>query len=384
MIAKSFYLNSNLIIFKSSQHSHAQEKMTQKLSSLFSFNNKNKQVDVTVIIAAYMRSDVLNDALKSLYRQSFTSWNAIVIGDCCDEYFESQIDLSDSRIQYINLSERCGNQYGPNSLGMYIANTKYIAYLNHDDLWLTDHLEQAVTTLEKNSLDFFLGKAAFCHPENQLKSCEEKGRLVFSELNQPEAIWRCFPGPFYLFEPISSWVVRTKFAKKIGYWTTPDSSTKTPVMDWIQRAAQAGTTFCFSNSPTVLKLCNHWGMSHDHPNYFRPDQFASYVKPYLELPAEDIRRLIKEDLKEAPSKGLKVRDFLDKPIELSAEEMKFKKAFKIFIETGKTDHNIWDESVNYKTFAINAIKRRTGESIHTFPPAEEIISRYLSDEKYSR
>ena len=55
-------------------------KLIEKLTSLFSFNNKSKQADVTVIIAAYMRPDVLNDALKSLSRQSYTKWKAVVIG----------------------------------------------------------------------------------------------------------------------------------------------------------------------------------------------------------------------------------------------------------------------------------------------------------------
>ena len=85
---------------------------------------------VTIIIAAYHRHCSLNIALKSIYRQTYPHWQVLVIADCCDKDFRDNVDLSDNRVRFINLPRRCGNQYGPNSVGIHLADSGYIAFLN--------------------------------------------------------------------------------------------------------------------------------------------------------------------------------------------------------------------------------------------------------------
>ena len=94
---------------------------------------------VTIIVATYLRHHALNIALKSIYQQTYPHWQVLVIADCCHESFEKNVDLSDNRVKFINLPKRCGNQYGPNSVGIHLADTEYIAFLNHDDVWVSDH-----------------------------------------------------------------------------------------------------------------------------------------------------------------------------------------------------------------------------------------------------
>ena len=115
------------------------------------YSNLKNDKEVTIIIAAYLRYDSLNIALQSVYKQTYKKWNVLIIADCCDDQFLEKVDLSDSRVRLINLPLRCGNQYGPNSVGIHMATTEYIAFLNHDDLWLSDHLEIAIETMYNNS-----------------------------------------------------------------------------------------------------------------------------------------------------------------------------------------------------------------------------------------
>jgi glycosyltransferase involved in cell wall biosynthesis len=212
---------------------------------------------VSVVIAAYGRLNALRLALRSVAAQSLPASEVIVVCDCCpDEYIAELVGDCALNVRVVNLPVRCGNQYGPNSVGIRLAQGAYVALLNHDDVWLADHLEQAVGRLAEGH-DFFIGKAAFCHAVDQARWAGSLGRLVFSEYNQPSAVWRCLTGPFFLFEPASSWVVERQFARRVGDWASPEESYGMPIIDWVRRSVAEGASFVFGEQLTVLKLNLH-------------------------------------------------------------------------------------------------------------------------------
>ena len=74
-----------------------------------------------------------------------------MVGDACADDSEQVVAaFGDPRIRWHNLPENCGNQYGPNNAGIAMARGRHIAYLGHDDIWLPDHLQRHVDTMEKN------------------------------------------------------------------------------------------------------------------------------------------------------------------------------------------------------------------------------------------
>ena len=136
---------------------------------------------VTIIIATYIRYEALNLSLQSVYSQTYTNWKVLIIADCCDAEFISNVDLSNEKVQLINLPQRCGNQYGPNSVGIHLAQSQYIAFLNHDDLWLSDHLEIAIKTMKKK-LIFFLAKPHSVILKIRIYALKRKDTLCFPKL----------------------------------------------------------------------------------------------------------------------------------------------------------------------------------------------------------
>lgn len=103
---------------------------------------------VSVIIATYNRSNVLVHTLRSLLRSTDTDWEALVIGDACtDDTAEVVASFDDPRITFTNLPRNIGEQSGPDNEGLRRATGRYIAHLDHDDLWFPDHLERAVGAL---------------------------------------------------------------------------------------------------------------------------------------------------------------------------------------------------------------------------------------------
>ena len=100
---------------------------------------------VSVIIAAYNRSNVLRYALRSALAQDFSDFEVLVIGDACtDDTEEVVASFADPRVSYLNLPLNFGEQSGPNNVGIARAQGRYIAFLNHDDFWFPDHLSAAV------------------------------------------------------------------------------------------------------------------------------------------------------------------------------------------------------------------------------------------------
>jgi glycosyltransferase involved in cell wall biosynthesis len=96
----------------------------------------NQAPAVSVVTATYNRSNVLRYAVESVLAQSFRDWEIIVIGDACtDDTAAVVASYEDSRIRFTNLERNFGEQSGPNNAGFAISRGRYIAYLNHDDLW---------------------------------------------------------------------------------------------------------------------------------------------------------------------------------------------------------------------------------------------------------
>jgi glycosyltransferase involved in cell wall biosynthesis len=105
---------------------------------------------VTVIIATYNWSSVLRYSIPSVLEQTFTDFELFVIGDgCTDDSEEVVKSFDDPRVRWHNLPENVGNQYGPHNAGIEMARGEYIAYLGHDDLWLSYHLELLVNKLDQ-------------------------------------------------------------------------------------------------------------------------------------------------------------------------------------------------------------------------------------------
>ena len=97
---------------------------------------------VTVITAAYNSQRTLRVALASLRNQTFTDWEAWIVGDACTDDSEGVVrSFADDRLHWVNLQSNHGSQWFPNNEGLRRAQGKYVAFLGHDDIWLPDSFE---------------------------------------------------------------------------------------------------------------------------------------------------------------------------------------------------------------------------------------------------
>jgi len=217
---------------------------------------KNK-AKVTVVISTYNRPDVLNVAIKSVMLQTYSNWKIFVIGDHCDQETENTVtSFKDSRIKYINLPHRIGDQSGPNSVGIALALSEYTAFMNQDDVWVQDHLEHALETLKKTKSDFFIGKCAFgSHYEVTVENLRKPVFLTTNPDNRTADM--SFDKDLSFCESVSSWVIKTSHAKRIGYWKQAREIHRNPIENWVIRAWRKKTKFVFGDKITVLAITTH-------------------------------------------------------------------------------------------------------------------------------
>lgn len=181
---------------------------------------------VSIITATYNRSNVLRLAIESARWQSFQDWEMLIIGDACTDDTEQQVAaIGDPRIRFLNLKENVGEQSGPNNEGFRHARGRYIAYLNHDDLWLPDHLEVALEGIERSGADmvFTLVDAVTSQGVNSLYCLVPDSRYE--------------PG---LLVPASCWLCRREMIEEVGPWRFYQECHSVPSQDWLYRAWKVG------------------------------------------------------------------------------------------------------------------------------------------------
>lgn len=256
---------------------------------------------VSVIIATYDRPGPLRVALESVIAQTHRDWRAWVIGDGCGpETGEVVASLADARIEYLNLPTRFGEQAGPNSVGLDLAAGTHVAFLNHDDVWLPSHLERALAELERVSAEFYVGASAIAYESRELPGGGR--RPVFRETGPTVSdAWAQYDAGSFALEPCSAWVVRAACAQRIGPWRSARTLRRTPLEDWILRAARAGGRFHFDPAITTLKFSTHQlkGSTPTGPTYTAQSAEHEFVSALLRSGAsEALAEWVARDLQE--------------------------------------------------------------------------------------
>jgi len=105
----------------------------------------------SVLMPTYNQSGFIKRAILSLYQQTCSDWELIIINDGCTDETEKYITgfLSDTRVTYIKNEANRGIGYAINQ-GLNIAKYDYIAYLPSDDFYYDNHLQLMMEKFEES------------------------------------------------------------------------------------------------------------------------------------------------------------------------------------------------------------------------------------------
>ncbi|MDO9059022.1 MAG: glycosyltransferase, partial [Bradyrhizobium sp.] len=155
--------------------------------------------------------------------------------------------FDDPRIRFVNLATRCGDMSGPHNHALTLARGRYVAFLNHDDLYLPDHLARCVVELETSGADLVWVPCAVARPK-----ADPTGDWPFSfALTGVPATPEYSPLGIYF---ASSWVFRRGLADRVGPWRSPDEIYVVPSQDWLFRAWRSGASLKFLPAVSVILL----------------------------------------------------------------------------------------------------------------------------------
>jgi GT2 family glycosyltransferase len=116
---------------------------------------------VSVVIPAYKVAPFIDETLKSVFSQTFTDYEVIVVNDGSPdtEEFERAIKPYFDRILYLKQENR-GASAARNS-GLLSARGKFVAFLDADDLWLPTYLEMQMKFIHERGCDLVCADATF-------------------------------------------------------------------------------------------------------------------------------------------------------------------------------------------------------------------------------
>lgn len=106
---------------------------------------------VRVVIPTYNRSALVAEALESLLAQSFSDFEVVVADDGSTDDTQNVLRhfaARDRRVRSLALPHG-GAASARNAAIAEPGQHRYVAFLDSDDLWVSDHLETAVGTLER-------------------------------------------------------------------------------------------------------------------------------------------------------------------------------------------------------------------------------------------
>lgn len=117
---------------------------------------------VSIIVATYKRDEALKNALKSLTEQSYKDIEIILVDDNANFEWNEKVrkivdDFKSSfpavSLNYIVNEKNCGSAKTRN-IGIEASNGEYVTFLDDDDIYLPNKIEEQVSFMEQGDFDY--------------------------------------------------------------------------------------------------------------------------------------------------------------------------------------------------------------------------------------
>ncbi|WP_101773099.1 glycosyltransferase family 2 protein [Peptostreptococcus faecalis] len=115
-----------------------------------------KESLVSIITPVYNAEEFISQTIESVQAQTYENWEMILIDDCSTDSSAELINKKveeDSRVKYIKLDKNSGAAVTRNT-GLSVANGRYIAFLDSDDIWKPDKLKLQLELLNDKKVGF--------------------------------------------------------------------------------------------------------------------------------------------------------------------------------------------------------------------------------------
>ena len=111
--------------------------------------------NVDIILPTYNCAEYIEEAINSVIDQTLENWKLIIIDDASKDSTTSLIKnyLNDKRIVFKILKKNKGQGFCRN-LSLRYSSSKYVAFIDSDDIWKKDKLKKQIEFMNNFNLDF--------------------------------------------------------------------------------------------------------------------------------------------------------------------------------------------------------------------------------------
>ena len=115
----------------------------------------NKNTEVSIILPNYNSYPFIKKTIKSIIYQSYKNWKLFLIDDCSDKKTQTFIKKfkNNKKIKIYWLKKNRGAGYCRN-FALKKINSKYIAFIDSDDIWKKNKLKNQINFMKKNNYQF--------------------------------------------------------------------------------------------------------------------------------------------------------------------------------------------------------------------------------------
>lgn len=106
--------------------------------------------DVSIIIPVYQCARYLKSALDSIYAQTFTNYEVIVVNDGSDDADEIERCLASRPDRVIYLKQKNRGPSAARNAGLLVASGRFVAFLDADDYWEPNHLAEQIAFINRD------------------------------------------------------------------------------------------------------------------------------------------------------------------------------------------------------------------------------------------
>jgi len=105
---------------------------------------------VSVIIPAYRVATFIRETLESVFAQTFSDYEVIVINDGSPDGQDLERELEPYRGRIVYVKQRNRGAGAARNAGLRVATGRFVAFLDGDDSWLPTHLEEQLKLIQSD------------------------------------------------------------------------------------------------------------------------------------------------------------------------------------------------------------------------------------------
>jgi len=136
---------------------------------------------VSIITPTFNSAKYIAETIQSVQKQTYTNWEMIIVDDGSSDETAAIVKKNqetEQRIYFIEQSQNVGPAITRNK-GIEHATGKYLTFLDADDIWFTDFIENSINTINKTGVPFVF---------SSYKRSNENLEFVYSDFIVPKKV----------------------------------------------------------------------------------------------------------------------------------------------------------------------------------------------------